>query len=246
MITIKNDKELQLMRESGKILRFCLKELAKEAVAGRNLLELDQMALQLVQRHDAVCAFKGYRGYPANICLSVNDEVVHTIPKNYVLKEGDIVGIDFGVQYRGFITDSAVTVAVGQVPEKTTEFLKVGKDTLFEVIQTVREGIKVGDIGAFIQQKIEAAGYSIVEELTGHGVGRDMHEDPYIPNFGKAGTGPTLEAGMVIAIEPIYTMGKRHVYTDADQWTIKTRDRSLAAQFEHSLIVHDEFAEIIT
>lgn len=234
------------MRESGKILRYCLKELAKQAQPGCNLLELDRLSVQLASRHEATCAFKGFHGYPANICLSVNDEVVHTIPRNYVLKDGDILGIDFGVQYRGFITDSAVTVAVGNVPDETRTFLDVGKNTLFEVIQTVHEGVKIGDIGAFIQNKLEAAGYTVVEELTGHGIGRALHEDPYIPNFGKAGTGPELIAGMVVAIEPIYTMGKRHIYTDADNWTIKTRDGSLAAQFEHTLIVHDEFAEIIT
>jgi methionyl aminopeptidase len=243
---IKNDKELQIMRESGLILRHALQELGRLAEPGRNLLDLDKQAEDFAKKNNALCTFKGYRGFSGNICLSVNDEVVHGIPQDKILNDGDIVGIDMGITYRGFITDSAITVGVGSITPKTAQFLETNKHTLQEVIKTIHAGITIGDIGYFIQERTEKAGYSIVRELTGHGVGRSLHENPFVPNYGKKHTGEIVQAGVTLAIEPIIAMGKPDIKTDADGWTIRTSDGSLSCHFEHTIIVHDTFAEIIT
>lgn len=246
MIIIKTQKELQIMREGGQILHRVLAELVKAVEPGRNELELDALARDLAKKYGATCSTMGYHGFPAHVCISVNDEVVHGIPKDSIFQEGDIVGIDFCITYQGLVTDSAVTVPVGKVPEKTAQFLDHTRTTLEGVIPLVKKGIRVGDISSFIQERAERAGYHPVEELTGHGVGRDMHEDPYVPNVGRKGTGPILEAGMTLAIEPILSLGSPAVRTDPDGWTIRTRDGSLACQFEHTVIVHEDYAEIIT
>jgi methionyl aminopeptidase len=245
-MTIKNDKELQIMRESGLILRHILQELGQLVEPGRNLLDLDKQAEKLARKNNAVCTFKGYRGFRGNICLSVNDEVVHGIPKDRILNEGDIVSIDIGITYRGYITDSAITVGVGTITPKTAKFLETNQHTLQEVIKIIHAGTTVGDIGAFIQERTEKAGYSIVRELTGHGVGRSLHENPFIPNYGKKHSGEMLPSGVTLAIEPIIAMGKGDIQTDDDGWTIRTSDGSFSCHFEHTIIVHDTFAEIIT
>lgn len=246
MIVIKSEKELTLMRESGKILHTILQALATLAIPGRNLLEFDTLACDLARKHNARCTFKGYRGFPSHVCLSLNDEVVHGIPRDKVLQDGDILGIDLGITYEGYITDGAITLGIGIITPKDSRFLKTVENTLYEVIRTIHTGIYVGDISSFIQTKVEEAGYSIVKELTGHGVGRSLHEDPFIPNYGEPKTGLILQNDMTLAIEPIIAMGRGQIQTDTDGWTIRTTDGSLACQFEHTIIVHDTFAEIIT
>lgn len=243
---IRNDKEKKAIRDSGAILHDVIVGIEKASFVGVNLLELDELAGRLVKSAGAKCPFLGYKGFPSNICLSVNDGVVHGIPYDYVLRQGDILGIDMGVLYDDAITDSAITVGIGDIGDKELDFLRTTKEALGKAIGIVKDGVRVGDIGAVIQQHVEAAGYGIVRELTGHGVGRALHEDPHIPNYGTRGTGPTLHSGEVIAIEPITTMGRYAIYVDRDDWTIRTRDGSTGAQFEHTLIVTDRGAEVVT
>lgn len=247
MILIKTEAELSLMRESGKILHEVLEALAQKSKPGVALIELDEYAAQMIGGFsDAESAFKGFHGFPAHICTCLNDEVVHGIPDRRVLQEGDILGIDMGITYKGYITDSARTIGIGQISPEASLFLSVNKDTLDEVLGMMKAGIYVGDIGAFVSQKIHDAGYSVIHELTGHGVGQFLHEDPYIPNIGVKGTGTMLKAGMTLAIEPIIAMGKRYIITDPDGWMIRTKDGSLASQFEHTIIVHEDRVEVIT
>lgn len=243
---IRNDKDKQALRDSGRILHDVIAGVAQASFAGVNLLELDELAERLVKGMGAVCCFQGYKGFPATICLSVNDAVVHGIPYDYVLRPGDILGIDMGVLYDDVITDSAITIGIGTITPEQETFLKTTKEALSKAIAIVKNGIRVGDIGATVQAHVESKGYGIVRELTGHGVGRALHEDPHIPNYGTRGTGPTLRAGEVIAIEPITTMGKYAIYVDNDDWTIRTRDGSLGAQFEHTLVITDNGAEVVT
>ena len=243
---IRNDKDKQALRDSGRILHDVIAGVAQASFPGVNLLELDELAGRLVKSLGAMCCFRGYKGFPANICLSVNDAVVHGIPYDYVLRPGDILGIDMGVLYDDVITDSAITIGIGSITPEREAFLTTTKEALSKAIAIVKHGIRVGDIGATVQAHVESKGYGIVRELTGHGVGRALHEDPHIPNYGTRGTGPTLRAGEVIAIEPITTMGKYAIYVDNDDWTIRTRDRSLGAQFEHTLVITDNGAEVVT
>lgn len=243
---IRNDKDRQALRDSGKILHDVIVGVAQASFVGVNLLELDELAGRLVKGLGAECCFRGYKGFPSNICLSVNDAVVHGIPYDYVLRPGDILGIDMGVLYDDVITDSAITIGIGTITPEQEAFLTTTKEALNKAIAIVKHGIRVGDIGATVQAHVESKGYGIVRELTGHGVGRALHEDPHIPNYGTRGTGPTLRAGEVIAIEPITTMGKYAIYVDNDDWTIRTRDRSLGAQFEHTLVITDNGAEVVT
>ncbi len=247
MILIKTKKELEDLRESGKILHAILEELQEFTVAGTNLLEINELAEKRAQQHQAICSFKGYKGFSGSVCLSVNEEVVHSPPKDRYLQEGDILSIDMGITYQKMISDSAITFSIGKTTKQIETFLQTNKQALYSAIDIIQAGIHVGDIGACIQKKVEGAEYSIIRELTGHGVGRHLHEDPFIPNFGKKRTGPLLKPGMTIAIEPIIAMGKRSMETDKnDKWTVRTTDGSLASQFEHTLIVHEDHAEIVT
>lgn len=243
---IRNDKEKKAVRASGAILHDVIVGIRQAAFVGVNLLELDELAGRLVKSAGAKCPFLGYKGFPSNICLSVNDAVVHGIPYDYVLRQGDLLGIDMGVLYDDAITDSAVTVGIGDIEPRQQDFLQTTQEALKKAISIVRGGTRVGDIGAVIQQHVEGKGYGIVRELTGHGVGRELHEDPHIPNYGTRGTGPVLRSGEVIAIEPITSMGRYAIYVDRDDWTIRTRDGSMGAQFEHTLIVTDKGAEVVT
>jgi methionyl aminopeptidase len=234
------------MREAGRVVRAVLDEVSAAAVAGVSTGELDRLAEARTRERGAVPAFKGYLGYPASICISVNDEVVHGIPSKRALQEGDLVGLDFGVIHRGFFGDAAVTVPVGRVPEATLRLLEVTREALARGIAAAVGGGRVGDIGAAVQSWVESQGYSVVREFVGHGIGRRLHEPPQVPNFGQPGTGERLRPGMVLAIEPMVNVGQPGVVTLADGWTAVTGDRSLSAHFEHTVAVTEAGPEILT
>jgi methionyl aminopeptidase len=205
---------------------------------GVSTADLDRMAERLVREGGAEPAFKGYRGYPATLCASINEEVVHGIPSAArVLRDGDIISLDMGVKMGGYFGDSAVTVAVGQVPARTQELLRVTRESLEQAIAQVRVGARLSDVGHAVQAWVEAHGFSIVREFVGHGIGEQLHEEPQIPNYGQPGRGPKLAAGMVLAIEPMVAMGKPETRVLADKWTAVTKDGSLAAHFEHTVAV---------
>lgn len=242
-----SETEVQSLRTGGKILRDCLM-LVKELVKpGISTLALDQAAEEFIRRHGAVPAFKGYSGYPASLCTSINDEVVHGIPRlERVLRQGDIISLDCGVLFHGLYTDACISVGVGSLAPKVRQFLNCTADILEMVIaDVVRAGVHVGDISAAIEQRLKKLGYTPVRSLTGHGLGTRLHQFPDIPNVGKKGTGPLLPAGTMIAIEPIATMGKPEVYTAQDHWTVLTSDKSLTCHFEHSVLLTEQGGEII-
>lgn len=252
MIIIKTDKEIQSMRAGGKIHACVLRLVAERAVPGVSTLELDQYAEQLVRAADAVPAFKNYQPdgqyspFPATLCTSINDEIVHGIPsEDRILQDGDIISIDLGVQYQGVFLDGAITVAVGTVSDDIQKFLNDTQESLMAGIVQVRAGATTGDIGHAIQHYVDKR-YGIVKGLAGHGVGREIHEDPYIPNYGKKGQGTRLVAGMTIAIEPMLTIGSAETDILEDDWTFITVDGSLAAHFEHTILVTDDGFEILT
>lgn len=239
------------MRQSGQILADTLKALLKEVKAEVSLLELDKKAYHSIIGAGATPSFLGYRGYPASLCISVNEGVVHGIPNAYRLRQGDIVSLDAGVYYQGFHTDAATTVIVGQPPfdanfKEKDKFLQVGKEALVGGIENACQGSRVGDISAAIEKVITAEGYAIIKELTGHGVGRALHEDPYIPGFGRPGAGEVLQAGMTLAIEVIYAKNRPQIKTLSDGWTIVTRDKSWGGLFEKTILVTSGAAEVLT
>lgn len=246
-IPIKTQEELQAMREGGAILKEVLEKVAEAVRPGISTSELDVIAENIIRQYPgAQPGFKGYHGYPATLCTSVNDEVVHGIPhENRILKEGDIVGIDCGVLYKGLYTDACRTVFVGNVDPNVRHFVKITKKALEEAVKQVKAGAHVGDISAAIQKTIERQGYAPVIECTGHGVGRHLHEPPEILNVGKRGMGPELRANMVLAIEPISSMGTGEVYTKKDGWTIVTVDGAFSAHFENTVAVTEKGCEII-
>ena len=226
------------MRVANQLVADVLAELEAEVAPGVTTADLDRLAERLVRDAGAEPAFKGYRGYTATLCASVNEEVVHGIPSaERVLRDGDIVSLDIGVKLAGFFGDSAVTVAVGTVDERTVELLAVTRDSLEKAIEQVRVGQRLSDIGHAVQSYVEAHGFSVVREFVGHGIGEELHEDPQVPNYGQPGRGPKLAEGMVLAIEPMVAMGRPDVRVLADGWTAVTRDGSLAAHFEHTVAV---------
>ncbi len=246
-IPIKTPEEIELMRHGGKILMETLQMLSERVSPGMTTLELDLMAEDFIRSHKgAEPGFKGYRGFPGTLCTSVNEEVVHGIPRaDEVLVEGDIIGMDCGVLYEDFYTDACVTVLVGQVEPEVQHFVKTTKKTLQNALKQVRAGAKVGDISATIQKTLEDQGYSPVIDCTGHGVGKALHEPPEILNAGRKGEGATLKSGMTLAIEPISAMGKGKVDTAPDEWTVITADGSLSAHFEHTILVTDNGFELL-
>lgn len=254
MSLIQSDEELQAARESGRILREVLAETARAVVPGITAHDLNAIAEKAMHARDAEPVFKGYQPhgarvpFPAAICVSVNEEVVHGIPgRVYKLKEGDIVGIDAGVRYRGFITDSARTVPVGNIDRASQKLLNATREALNRGIREARAGQRVGDIGAAIQAFAEPLGYGIVRELGGHGVGREVHEDPLIPNYGTPHTGVQFVAGMVIAIEPMLNIGTHKIVFDKkDGYTVRTADGSRSAHFEDTVLITEEEPEILT
>jgi methionyl aminopeptidase len=249
MIIRKSAQELDQMARAGTIVADALSLLGENIRPGTTTAELDQLADEFIRSRGGVPTFKGYRGpypYPASICTSPNDVVVHGIPDEYALVEGDILSVDVGVTLDGFVADSAYTFPVGEIDAETERLLEVGNAALHAGIDRARAGGKLTDISHAVQRVTEDAGFSVVRSLVGHGVGRDMHEDPQIPNFGEPGRGPTLAPGMTLAIEPMITAGGHEVVVRPDQWTIATADGSLSAHFEHTVAVTKDGPRILT
>lgn len=252
MIFLKTEDEIELLRKSNLLVGKTLAEVAKVLQPGVTTAELDKVAEEFIRDNGAEPTFKGYQNpyggipFPASICTSVNGQVVHGIPGDVVLKDGDIVSVDCGVKLNGFCGDSAYTFCVGEVSEEVRNLLKVTKEALYIGIREAVEGKRVGDIGYAIQQYCEAHTYGVVREFAGHGIGREMHEDPFVPNFGKRGSGPLLKRGMCIAIEPMVTLGNRKVVLENDDWTVRTLDFSAAAHFEHSMAITSGKADILS
>lgn len=246
-MTPKTDAELNAMRESGKMLATILDILKKTDHISKTPKELALIARQELKNLGGSPTFLGFEGFPDVICISVNDQVQHAIPNDVPLEAGDVVNFDFGVTYKGMITDSGTTIVVGGNPTKDQKRLLEGTESaLYAAIDKLKAGVKVGDISATIEGVLKKHRLGIVRELVGHGVGHELHDDPEIPNYGRAGTGPILKAGYTIAIEPITTLGKADIYQEKDGWTLKTWDGSLSAQFEHTLLVTDSGCEILT
>ena len=248
MIQLKSARELDVMAQGGRILARTLDVLRREVRAGISTADLDRIAEEFIRGHDgAVPAFKGLYGFPGSVCTSLNNEIVHGIPsRKRVLREGDIVKLDFGVRYAGFYTDSATTVPVGEVDETTRRLLDVTRASLDAGIAAARLGNHVGDIGAAVQTVVEAAGFSVVRDLVGHGIGAGPHEEPQVPNYGKPKRGPKLSAGLVIAIEPMVNVGGPGTRTMPDKWTVVTADGSRSAHFEHTVAVTENGPRILT
>ena len=252
MTILKNIEEINMLREGGKILASVLYEAAKKSVPGMKTTELDKLAEKIIKEAGGRPSFKNYKTaddkipYPASLCVSINEEVVHGIPGERVLKDGDIVSLDLGMEYKGFYTDSAVTVSVGEASEQAKKLIETTKESLNLGIMAVKNGAFTGDIGYAIQSFAEKNGFNVVRKLVGHGLGRKVHETPEVPNFGAKGKGEILREGEVIAIEPMITAGRHDIYLDKNWWTWKTKDGSLSAHFEHTVIVTKNGAEIIT
>lgn len=246
MIHYRTDSEIELLRKAALLVGKTLGEVGKHIRPGIRTIELDKIAEEFIRDHGAIPAFKGYEGFPGSLCISVNDAVVHGIPGNYELRDGDIVSVDCGTILDGYVGDSAYTFTVGEVPEEIKLFLQRSKESLYKGIEQAVSGNRIGDIGYAIQSYVEQFGYGVVRELVGHGVGRKMHEDPQVPNYGKRGTGTKLSEGIVIAIEPMITFGKKDIIQERDGWTIKTKDRKPAAHFEHDVAVRNGKAEILS
>jgi methionyl aminopeptidase len=247
-IMIKTPQEIEKMRRSGQVVREVLEHVRKFVKAGASTQDLENAAAEKMNELGAKPAFKGYRGYPCVLCTSVNDEVVHGIPSaKRVLKDGDIVSIDTGVIIDGYYGDSATTIAVGgKVPQRTLKLLEVTQASLDRGIEAIKPGATLGDVGAAVQEAVEAEGFSVVRDFVGHGIGTRLHEDPQVPNFGRRGQGQKLREGMVIAIEPMVNAGRPDVQVLSDGWTAVTQDGSLSAHFEHTVAVTAEGAEILT
>jgi methionyl aminopeptidase len=238
VIVCRSAAELEKMREAGRLVGEVLTELASRVAPGVSTADLDDLAEKRIAAAGATPAFKGYHGYPATICASINEEVIHGIPSGRrVLDEGDIISIDVGASIGGYYGDSAITLPVGHVSEEAATLLRVTEEALYKAIELARSGNRVSDIGHAVQHHVEAYGFSVVREFVGHGIGQRMHEEPQIPNYGDPGYGPRLAEGMVLAIEPMVNAGKPAVKVLADGWTAVTRDRSLSAHFEHTVAV---------
>lgn len=246
MIVIKSARELALMREAGRIVAVTLAALAERVKPGVSTAELDRLAETLIRRQGAVPSFKGYRGFPASVCISVGEEVVHGIPGKRILREGQIVGLDVGAIYRGMQGDAALTVPVGRVNGQLQVLIQTTQAALAAGISAARGGNRLGDISFAIQKVAEAAGFTVVREYGGHGIGRVMHEDPHVPNWGEPGTGPVLKPGMTLALEPMLNAGTQQVRVKSDKWTVVTVDGAPSAHFEHTIAITDGEAEILT
>lgn len=243
---IKTPKEIEAMRESGRMLAVVLQTLRSRTAVGKTPKEMSGIAAETLKKLGGEPAFKGYYGFPDIICISVNDQVQHSIPSNDPFKEGDVINYDFGVRYKGMITDGGITVGVGRLSSDATRLIKGTEEALQAGINAVRDGCQVGDVSAAIEAVLRSHKLGIVRDLVGHGVGHELHEEPNIPNYGKAGKGPVLKAGMTIAIEPITTLGAESIIGDVDGWTLWTTDHSWSAQFEHTVLVTENGAEILT
>jgi methionyl aminopeptidase len=245
-VIIKSDEEIKTMRLAGRIVAAVLEVLKMSVKPGMKTEELDIIAASEAEKLGAVPSFKGYQGFPATLCVSVNDEIVHGIPGKRVLKEGDIVSLDFGVIYEGYQGDAALTVGVGSISEKAEKLIKTTEAALEAGMKAACSGAKLGDISSAIQQYAESRGYSVVREYTGHGIGRQMHEDPQVPNFGIPGEGIELKKGMALALEPMVNIGGWRTRVSDNNWTVCTSDGSLSAHFEHTIAITDGEHEVLT
>ena len=246
MIYLKTNDEIELLREHNILVSQTLAEVGKHIKPGITTKELDRIAEDFIRAHGAIPSCLGYEGYPAATCISVNEQVVHGIPSDYVIKEGDIVSVDLCTFMKGFNGDSAYTFAVGEIDEEVRRLLEVTKEALYKGTAQAKVGNRVGDISAAVQEYAESFGYGVVRELEGHGLGRKMHEAPGVPNYGARGRGPLLKEGMVICIEPMITMGNRAVVFERDGWTVRTRDRKPAAHYEFAVAIRKDGPDVLT
>ena len=248
MITLKSERELDYLRAASRLVAEVLEELRKIIISapGITTKELDSLAESLILKRGAKPAFKGYRGFPSSLCTSVNEQVVHGIPGPYKLQSGDIISLDLGVKLNGYYGDAAITVGVGKVSNEVSRLLQVTEEALYKGIEQAKVKNRLSDISHAIQSHAEKSGFSVVRDLVGHGIGRTLHEEPSIPNFGKPHLGPNLKRGMTFAIEPMANMGKFEVKTTKDNWTIVTKDGKLSAHFEHTIAIRGNKPEILT
>ncbi len=246
MIYLKTEEEIELLRQSNILVAKTLGEISKVIKPGVTTLELDKIAETFIRDHKGVPGFLNYQGFPNTLCTSVNEQVVHGIPNKRPLAGGDIISVDCGVLLNGFYGDSAYTFCVGEVDDEIKGLLRATREALYKGIEQAVEGRRIGDIGNAVQSHAEGLGYSVVREMVGHGVGKNLHEAPEVPNYGRRGNGTRLRAGMVIAIEPMINLGKRHIFQEADGWTIRTRDRKVSAHFEHTVAVGKDKADILS
>lgn len=246
MITIKNSKEIEYMRHAGKIVGDTLALLEESIKPGITTKDLDRIAEEYIRKCNAIPSFKGYYGFPASVCASVNEEVVHGIPGDRVLHEGDIISIDCGAILNGYHGDAARTFAVGNISKEAEDLIKVSRDSFFKGVENAIVGNKLTDISAAIQKHAESHGYSVVRDYVGHGIGTAMHEEPEVPNFGRPGRGPKLVEGMVLAIEPMINVGELYVEVLSNDWTVVTRDRKLSAHYENTVAILNNGPEILT
>ena len=247
MITAKSTREIALMKKAAEAVMDVFETCGKIIKNGVNTLEIDELAGEVMAKHDCISGSKGYYGYPGYICISVNDTLIHGIPSSkIVLHDGDIVSLDVVACYKGYYADATRTFAVGVITEKAQRLMDVTKQSFFEGVKLIKPGVRLGDVSAAIQKYNEDHGYSLARDFTGHGIGKHMHEDPAIPNYGKAGTGPILQEGMCLAIEPMVLEGKKETRTLGDGWTVKSRDGKLTCHYENTVVVTKDGVEIIT
>jgi methionyl aminopeptidase len=246
MISIKSPREIEIMRRGGKITSSVLSMLLQTAKAGMSLRELDRLAERGIRERGGIPTFKGYNGFPASICASVNETVVHGIPDDYVLKDGDLLSIDIGTTFERYVSDTAATIGIGTISEAARRLMRVTQECLMFGIAAMQKGNRLSDIGHAVQRHAESNGYGVVRALVGHGVGRKMHEEPQVPNFGEPGQGLILRPGLCLAIEPMITEGTHEVQTLGDGWTVVTADGKLAAHFEHTIALTEDGPRILT
>ena len=246
MILIKTEEEIELLRESNLLVSKTLAEIARIIQPGISTEKLDKHAEEFIRDNGGIPGFLEYRGYPKTLCTSINQQVVHGIPSDYRLKEGDIISIDCGVIYNGFYGDSAYTFGIGKIDESIAKLLRVTKESLFKGIEMAIDGKRLGDLGFAIQNHCEQAGYSVVREMVGHGIGKNLHEAPEVPNYGARGKGIMLRKGMVICIEPMINMGRKEIFQEPDGWTIRTADKKPSAHFELAVAVDKNKADILS
>lgn len=246
MITVKSPREIELIRKGGKITSSILTRLAQAAKPGMTMRDLDTLAEKWILESGALPTFKGYRGYPAHLCASVNEEVVHGIPGARVLKDGDILSLDLAVTYQGYVSDSALSVGIGEISPEAERLMRVTQECLMFAVAQMFVGKRLGDIGHAVQSHAERHGYGVVRDLVGHGIGKQMHEEPNVPNFGVSGAGMALRAGLVLAVEPMINEGTEEVAMLEDGWTIVTADGKLSAHFEHTIAVTPDGPKILT
>ncbi len=247
MITIKSQREIDIMRRAGKIVALTREELKKHIKPGVSTHKLDKIAETFIKKQGATPSFKGYHGFPGSICASVNEVVVHGIPRrSVILKEGDIISVDIGAYYQGYHADSAWTFGVGKISDENQKLLDVTLESLYQGLKEAKPGNRVGNISNAIETYVKPHGYGIVEEFTGHGIGQSLHEEPYVPNFGKKESGPVLKTGMTICVEPMVNIGTKHIRILEDNWTTVTVDKKNSAHFEHMIAITDDGYEILT